>query len=57
MVTIQKAEIEDVEKVLCLQKLAYESGARLYDDWSLPTLTQSIESLQEEFANTKVWLL
>ncbi len=57
MVTIQKAEIEDVEKVLCLQKLAYESEARLYDDWSLPTLTQSIESLQEEFANTKVWLL
>jgi hypothetical protein len=24
--------------------------ARLYDDWSTPPLTQTLESLQEEFA-------
>ena len=38
--------------ILALQKLAYESEARLYDDWKLPPLTQTLDSLQAEFAST-----
>lgn len=46
---IERAGIGDAPAILALQKLAYESEARLYGDWSLPPLTQSLESLREEF--------
>ena len=48
-VTISRAASSDAEAILVLQKLAYQSEARLYDDWSLPPLTQDIASLREEF--------
>jgi ribosomal protein S18 acetylase RimI-like enzyme len=54
MVTIREASTEDAQAILALQKLAYQSEARLYDDWSLPPLTQSIESLLEEFTQSTV---
>jgi len=54
MVTISAASTEDAEAILVLQKLAYQSEAKLYNDWSLPPLTQSIESLLEEFTNSIV---
>jgi len=54
MLTITRAVLEDAEAVLMLQKLAYQSEAKLYNDWSLPPLTQSLESLLEEFANSVV---
>jgi hypothetical protein len=47
---ITRAAIEDAEAILTLQRLAYESEARLYNDWTLPPLTQSLEELQAEFA-------
>jgi ribosomal protein S18 acetylase RimI-like enzyme len=49
MITISRAEKRDAEAILALQKLAYQSEAMLYDDWSIPPLVQSIESLREEF--------
>jgi ribosomal protein S18 acetylase RimI-like enzyme len=54
MVTISAASTEDAEAILVLQKLAYQSEAKLYNDWSLPPLTQSMESLLEEFTNSIV---
>ncbi|MCE5250144.1 GNAT family N-acetyltransferase [bacterium] len=54
MVTIGDASIEDADAILALQKLAYQSEAKLYSDWSLPPLTQSIESLLEEFTKSIV---
>ena len=48
-VTISRASPSDAEAILALQKLAYQSEARLYDDWSIPPLTQDIASLREEF--------
>ena len=48
-VTISRASSSDAEAILALQKLAYQSEARLYDDWSLPPLIQDIASLREEF--------
>ena len=48
MIEIAEAESGDLIEVLELQKLAYQSEAKLYNDWTLPALTQSIESLREE---------
>lgn len=50
-ITIRRAKCENLSDILALQKLAYQTEAELYNDWSLPPLTQSIESLTEEFQN------
>jgi GNAT superfamily N-acetyltransferase len=47
---IERAPLDDAPAILELQKLAYQSEARLYDDWTLPPLTQTLENLREEFA-------
>ncbi len=51
---IVRAGVEGAPAILALQKLAYESEARLYDDWQLPPLTQTLDSLQAEFASALV---
>jgi ribosomal protein S18 acetylase RimI-like enzyme len=51
---IARATLEDAADILALQKLAYESEARLYDDWTLPPLTQALPSLQDEIAASVV---
>jgi predicted N-acetyltransferase YhbS len=43
------AKPEDCHEIIQLQKLAYASEAKLYNDWSLPPLTQTLESLRQEF--------
>ena len=48
MLKISDATDADASRILMLQKRAYESEARLYDDWFIPPMTQSIESLLEE---------
>jgi GNAT superfamily N-acetyltransferase len=44
------ATLDDTAAILDLQKRAYESEARLYDDWSLPPLKQTLPELLDEFA-------
>jgi ribosomal protein S18 acetylase RimI-like enzyme len=44
------ASIEDATDILNLQKLSYQSEARIYDDFNIPPLMQSLEELQDEFA-------
>lgn len=53
-ITISRASLSDAKAILALQKLAYESEARFYDDWSLPPLTQDLASLREEFDTSLV---
>ena len=48
-IAITEATTADAAAILALQKLAYQSEAKLYNDWSLPPLTQTIESLLKEF--------
>lgn len=55
MISISLAEPQDAHAILDLQKLAYQSEARLYNDWSLAPLTQSLQSLLEEF-ETSIFL-
>ena len=47
---IERATMADAAEILELQKLAYESEARLYQDWNLPPLKQSVESMREDIA-------
>lgn len=51
---ITHAALADAEAILILQKRAYEAEARLYQDWRLPPLLQSIESLREEIQTSRV---
>ena len=51
---IERATFADAPDILALQKRAYESEARLYHDWNIPPLTQTLESLREEFF---AWLI
>jgi ribosomal protein S18 acetylase RimI-like enzyme len=48
MYNISPAITTDAESILSLQKRAYESEARLYNDWSIPPLVQTLSSLVEE---------
>lgn len=49
-----RAAAQDAEAILALQKRAYASEARLYDDWSIPPLVQSLESMREELQSMHV---
>ncbi|MGI0087545.1 MAG: GNAT family N-acetyltransferase [Nitrosotalea sp.] len=49
MAIIEKATVSDEEEILLLQKLAYKSEGDLYDDLSIPPLTQTLQSMQDEF--------
>lgn len=49
MIEITTAESKDAECIIDLQRLAYQSEAILYNDWSLPALTQTLDSLLKEF--------
>lgn len=51
MVTIALATPDDAEALLALQKRAYQSEARLYDDWTIPPLTQTLAELLADFDN------
>jgi ribosomal protein S18 acetylase RimI-like enzyme len=54
MVAILRANSSDAPAILALQKLAYQSEARIYNDWSLPPLQQLLESLVSEFTSSVV---
>ena len=49
MMIIEQAKIEDAEEILKLQKLAYLSEAEIYDDYTIPPLTQTLEEIRDDF--------
>ena len=51
---IVRAAPEDAEEILVLQRLAYEVEARLYDDWQIPPLTETVEQLRQDIVETVV---
>ena len=51
-IKICKAEYNDLEEILSLQKKAYLTEAAIYDDYSIPPLHQTISSIQKEFEDT-----
>ncbi|HWQ20622.1 MAG TPA: GNAT family N-acetyltransferase [Methanotrichaceae archaeon] len=54
-VEIIPATIEDALEILALQKLAYQSEARIYNDWTIQPLRETAEDIRAEF-NTHVFL-
>jgi len=46
---IARAEESDLERILSIQRQAYVSEARLYDDFMIPPLRQSLQELHVEF--------
>lgn len=41
---------EDAEAILALQKIAYEREARRYDDWTIPPMVETIDTVREQIA-------
>ena len=52
---ISQASIGDGEAILKLQKIAYQSEAQLYNDFSISPLMQTLDQIKADFA-TKVFL-
>jgi ribosomal protein S18 acetylase RimI-like enzyme len=48
---IERATISDAEEILALQKLAYRSEAEIYNDFNIPPLVQTLESMEQDFEN------
>ncbi|MBS3921375.1 MAG: GNAT family N-acetyltransferase [Deltaproteobacteria bacterium] len=46
---IERAMVGDAESILSLQKLAYRSEAEIYDDFTIPPLTQPLEEIKKDF--------
>ena len=50
-VEISRASVADAGAILALQKVAYQSEAALYEDWSMPPLMQSVQDIRSDFDN------
>jgi hypothetical protein len=48
---IERATVLDAEEILSLQKLAYRSEAEIYNDFNIPPLVQTLESIEKDFEN------
>lgn len=53
-IKISSAAMDEAETLLALQKLAYQSEARLYDDFAIPPLVQTLAELRQEFSHKVV---
>ena len=51
MIQIEKAIETDLNEILILQRLAYQSEAILLNNFSIPPLLQTLEEVQQEFSN------
>ncbi|WP_299249885.1 GNAT family N-acetyltransferase [uncultured Aquimarina sp.] len=51
---ISTAEKKDLKAILELQKSCYVEEAELYDDFSIPPLTQTLESIELDYEKEKV---
>ena len=46
---IGAAQVSVAEEILRLQRIAYRSEAELYNDYSIPPLTQTVEDMEADF--------
>ena len=50
-VAIVDAVDADAEAILALQKLAYEVEARRYDDWTIPPMIETVDTVRQQIAD------
>lgn len=55
MISISKAKLSDAPEIWRIQKSAFEGQAKIYNNYKLPPLVQTLESLKNEF-ESKVFL-
>lgn len=48
---IKKADLKDAEKILDIQKSAYLSEAKRYNDFGIAPLRQTLEEIEKEFSS------
>lgn len=48
---IETADVNDAEAILQLQRAAYQSEAKLYNDFEIPPLTETLSQLRALFAS------
>ncbi len=51
---IEQAQLTDAPQILALQKLAYLSEAEIWNDYTIPPLTQTLEEIEQEFRTQTV---
>ncbi len=51
---VEAARVRDAEQLLKLQYLCYQDEAALYEDWTLPPLTQSLSALLAEYDTHRI---
>jgi len=47
-ITIEKAGFDDLEEILRIQHEAFQEEARIYNDYAIPPLTQTLDDLKNE---------
>ena len=50
-ILVERATLSDAEEILALQKLAYRSEAEIYNDFNIPPMVQTLESIEKDFEN------
>ena len=48
---IERASVKDAAEILALQKLAYQSEAAIYDDYTIAPLRQTVEEMSADLQN------
>ena len=51
-IVLEPATEQDLMPILELQKRAFSGRAQIYNDYALPSLTQTIEDISAEFERT-----
>ena len=46
---VERTTVDDAGEILSLQKKAYQSEAEIYDDFTIPPLTQTLEEIKKDF--------
>jgi ribosomal protein S18 acetylase RimI-like enzyme len=49
------AQIKDLQAILELQYLAYQSEAEIHNNYSIPPLTQTLEDVMQEYQNGTIF--
>ena len=50
-VEITRATISDVPTIWKLQRLAFQAQGKLYNNWQLPPLVETLCQMEEDFSN------
>lgn len=55
-IDVRPISVRDAGEILTIQRAAFVSEARIYGDPDMPVLTQTLEELEAELANTDGWV-